>query len=181
MPFSDKADHAIVYRGGDGLTSYFGWSGSADYATVGVLRGRTVKYTDSSGTTTLSDERLKKDFATLDAWDAFYDALEPYAFRMKSGTSGRYHMGFKAQQVEQALLDAGFTTSDFAGFIKMPYRPDEDNPESMAVYEEAGINAGDDEYGLIYSEFTALNTDQIQKLKKRVVALEKKIEQILSA
>ena len=104
----------------------------------------------------------------MDKWGAFYDSLEPVAFKMKNGKSGRYHMGFVAQQVEQALLDNGLTTQDFAGFIKMQYTPDEDDVEGNAIYQEAGINSGDDEYGLIYSEFVAMNTYEIQKLKKEL-------------
>lgn len=178
MPWADENNHAIAYRASDGLTAYFGWSGSSTYATVSVLRARTVKYTNSAGTTTLSDERLKKDFTTLDEWDSFFDAIEPCAFRMKGGASGRFHIGFKAQQIEQALLDTGKSTKDFAGFIRMAYQPDADDPESNAVYEAAGIKAGDDEYGLIYTEFTALNTYQIQKLKARVKHLEELVEKL---
>lgn len=184
--WKDNAVHYIVERSSDGLTSAFGWAGSASYATISKIRGRTCQVQNASGTSALSDERLKKDFTELEAWDAFYDALEPCAFRMKTGNSGRYHMGFKAQQVEQALLDAGLTTNDFAGFVRMPYLPDEDDPEGCEVYAEAGINAGDDELGLIYSEFTALNTYQIQQLKKEnaglkdeIAGLKKLIEQLL--
>lgn len=177
--WKDAATHYIVERANDGLTSAFGWAGSASYATVSKIRGRTCQVQNASGTSALSDERLKKDFTELDAWDAFYDALQPCGFRLKTGNSGRYHMGFKAQQVEQALIDAGLTTNDFAGFVRMPYLPDEDDPEGMAVYAEAGINAGDDEFGLIYSEFTALNTWKIQKMQKRIDELEKLVEQLL--
>lgn len=184
--WNDNATHYLIERSADGLTAAFGWAGSSDYATVSKIRGRTCQVQNASGTSSLSDERLKKDFTKLDAWDAFYDALEPWAFRMKGGTSGRYHMGFKAQQVEQALLDAGLTTNDFAGFIKLKHMNDVDDPEGNAIYAEAGINEGDDEYGLIYTEFTALNTYQIQQLKKEnaelkdeVAGLKKLVEQLL--
>ena len=107
----------------------------------------------------------------MNKWESFYDSLEPVAFRMKNGASGRYHMGFKAQQVEQALVNNGLTTSDFAGFIKSKYTPDKDDVENSIIYQEAGINAGDDEYSLIYTEFVAMNTYEIQKLKKEVAFL----------
>ncbi len=173
--WKDTKNHLIVERGSDGLTASFGWAGSSSYATVAVIRGRTCKMTNSSGTTTLSDERLKKDFIELDKWEAFYDSLEPCAFKMKGGTSGRYHMGFKAQQVEQALLNNELTTQDFGGFIKTKYQPNEDDPEGNAVYEEAGIKEGDDEYGLIYTEFVALNTHMIKKLMNKIDKLEEEI------
>lgn len=168
VPWKDGSNHALAYRGEDGLTAYFGWAGSSSYSTVGILRGRTVKYSNSSGTTTLSDERLKKDFTSLAEWDRFFDAIEPCAFRMKAGNSGRFHMGFKAKQIEDALLANGMTTKDFAGFIRMSYQPDADDPEGNAIYAAAGILPGDDELGLVYTEFTALNTYQIQNLKAEV-------------
>ena len=174
--WEDGSNHDIVCRDDTGLSSFFGWAGSSSYATVSVIRGRTCKYQNSSGTTTLSDVRLKKDFTDLDKWDSFYDALEPCAFKMKAGNSGRFHMGFKAQQVEKALLDNGMITQDFAGFIKMEYKKDIDDPEGNAIYQETGINEGDDEYGLIYTEFVALNTYQIQKLKNEVASLKREIE-----
>lgn len=179
VPYLDAEEHAIVYRGSDGLTSYFGWAGSDSYKSIAVVRGKECRLQSTTGTTITSDERLKEDFADLEAWDDFYDALQPCAFKLKTGSSGRYHMGFKAQQVEQALLDAGLTTKDFAGFIKSKYIIDEEDPERSKVYAKAGINEGDDEYGLIYSEFTALNTYQIQQLKKEVTELKRLVDQLL--
>lgn len=44
--------------------------------------------------------------------------LQPTAFRLNNGNSGRYHIGFIAQDVEQALLDSGISTNDFAGFVR---------------------------------------------------------------
>lgn len=183
--WKDNSNHNIVERYADGLTSAFGWSGNDSYSTKTILRGQsvflrgtTVKLQDANGTTVTSDERLKKDFTELDKWSAFYYSLEPIAFKMKNGNSGRYHIGFKAQQVEQALLDAGLTTQDFAGFIKSKYIVDNDDPEGSKVYEEVGIKPGDDEYGLIYTEFVALNTCEIQKLRKKNDELEKRVESL---
>ena len=126
---------------------------------------------------------MKKDFTDISKWDAFFDLIEPCAFKMKNGNSGRYHLGFKAQQIEKAITDSGLTTQDFAGFIKSPYEPDLDDSDNCAVYEDAGINPGDDEYGLIYTEFVALNTYHIKRLQKenedlkaKIESLEKKIE-----
>ena len=174
--WADGSNHDIICREDNGLSAFFGWAGSSSYATVSVIRGRTCKYQNSSGTTTLSDVRLKKDFTDLEKWDCFYDAIEPVAFKMKNGNSGRYHMGFKAQQIEQALLDNGLSTQDFAGFIKMEYKPDADDPEGNAVYQEAGIASGCDEYGLIYTEFIAMNSYQIQKLKYELMVAKQEIE-----
>ena len=176
--WADADKHDIITRSEDGLTASFGWAGNSSYSTVSVIRGRTCKYTNSSGTSTMSDERLKKDFTNLSGWEDFFNALEPFAFKMKSGTSGRYHLGFKAQQVEKALTDNNLSTQDFAGFVKMKYTVDEDDPEGSKVYAEAGINPGDDEYGLIYTEFTALNTYMIQKLLKENTELKEKVNDL---
>lgn len=176
--WADSSSHNIVERSSDGLTSAFGWAGSSSYATITRIRGRTCQYQNSSGTTALSDERMKKDFTDLEKWETFFDTIEPCAFRMKTGTSGRFHIGFKAQQIEQALTDAGLTTQDFAGFVKMKYLVDEDDPEGTAVYDEAGIKPGDDEYGLIYTEFVALNTHKIQKLQNEMNELKAEVSEL---
>ena len=174
--WKDGSVHNLASRASDGLTSYFGWAGSSSYATICNLRSRTCRYTNASGTTNLSDVRLKDNFTSLDKWSSFFDAIEPCAFKMKTGNSGRFHIGYKAQQIEQALVDNGLTTQDFGGFIKMPYLPDSDNEEVNKVYEEVGIKEGEDEYGLIYTEFTALNTYEIQKLKTKVKEQQNEIE-----
>ena len=174
--WKDGSVHNLASRASDGLTSFFGWAGSSSYATICNLRSRTCRYTNASGTTNLSDVRLKDNFTSLDKWSSFFDAIEPCAFKMKTGNSGRFHIGYKAQQIEQALVDNGLTTQDFGGFIKMPYLPDSDNEEVNKVYEEVGIKEGEDEYGLIYTEFTALNTYEIQKLKTKVKEQQSEIE-----
>ena len=145
-----------------------------------VLRGDTVRLGSASGTQVTSDERLKEGFVTLNQWEDFYDSLEPCAFKMKNGKSGRYHIGFKAQQVENALTDNGLTTSDFAGFVRTTYVPNTEDPYDCEVYEQIGINEGDDEYGLIYTEFVALNTYNIQKLKTENKELKSKISDLES-
>lgn len=39
----DGANHNLITRSTDGLTSLFGWNGTSSYATVGVLRGSEVR------------------------------------------------------------------------------------------------------------------------------------------
>ena len=176
--YADGSKHDIVCRDANGLTSYFGWGGSSSYASLSIIRGQTVQAKNASGVTALSDERMKTDFADLDKWDNFFSLIEPMAFKMVNGNSGRFHVGFKAQQIEQALVDSGLTTQDFAGFIRQPYRPDPDDPEGNAAYELAGIRPGDDEYGLIYTEFVALNTYKIQKQQEKIDTLEREVLQL---
>ena len=156
--WKDGSAHNILYRSSDGLTSTVGWVGSSSYATILKLNGRTVQVQNSSGTSTLSDERLKKDIRKLDAWENFYLDLEPIAYKYKDGSSGRNHMGFLAQQVEKALLNNDLTSQDFGGLIKYDVNPDDE--DSWHGYKT--------EYGLIYTEFTALNTYMTQKNVKAV-------------
>ena len=176
--WKDNSLHEIVTRNSNGLSSYFGWAGSSSYPTTTWLRGRTCKYQNASGTATLSDVRMKKDFRGLDVYDKFFDAIEPCAFRMTNGSSGRYHIGYKAQQIEQALIDSGLTTQDFAGFIRMPYTIDKEDKNGTKAHEEAGIKEGDDELSIIYTEFAAMNTYQIQKCKKEISNLKKEISNL---
>ena len=176
--WKDNSLHEIVTRNSNGLSSYFGWAGSSSYSTTTWLRGQTCKYQNASGTATLSDVRMKKDFRGLDVYDKFFDAIEPCAFRMTNGSSGRYHIGYKAQQIEQALIDSGLTTQDFAGFIRMPYTIDKEDKNGTKAHEEAGIKEGDDELSIIYTEFAAMNTYQIQKCKKEISNLKNEIAEL---
>ena len=116
-----------------------------------------------NGTTTISDRTVKTNISNLnniEQYSLFFDYLEPVKYQFIEGVSGRYHTGFISQDIEQAIEKAGLTTQDFAGFVK-----DKDDD-------------GNEHYYLRYEEFIALNTDQIQKLKKRIAELEKQIKEI---
>ena len=107
-----------------------------------------------------SDLRLKNTISfNLDKYDQFFMALKPARFKYNNGVSGRLHLGFIAQDVEQAMLDAGLTSRELALLIKDPVR------EVM----EDGIE--DYRYSLRYGEFIALNTHMIQKLYRMVSEL----------
>lgn len=171
--WKDGSNHDLIVRNSDGLGAAVGWKGSPNYDTKLDLRARTVRLINSSGTSTLSDERMKKDWKNLDGYDAFFDALNPQAFRYIDGTSGRYHLGFGAQSVERALVDGGLDNTDFGGLIKYTVPLESDDWRGY-----------DEEYGLIYTEFVALLVDQVQQLKIRVSELESQqasMEQRLAA
>ena len=109
-----------------------------------------------------SDRNAKKEIIYgVDDYDGLFDSLKPVSFLFKDGSSGRRHIGLIAQDVEQALIDNGISTLDFAGFIKSP-KTDEDG------------NVVEDEYtyALRYCELIPMCIDQIQKLNKRVKELE---------
>ena len=46
------------------------------------------------------------------------------------------------------------------------------------AHEEAGIKEGDDELSIIYTEFAAMNTYQIQKCKKEISNLKNEIAEL---
>ena len=124
--------------------------GNASYATY--LRGSGV-YLSSSGATVTSDRRKKNSIEALpDAYEALLDRLTPVRYKYNDGNSGRYHAGFIAQEVKEALVAAGLTTQDFGGFVD--------------------VNGDGEELGLIYSEFIALLLHKIRRQEQRIAALE---------
>ena len=81
-----------------------------------VTSTRIVASTDID---TSSDRRLKNNISSdLDRYIPFFMRLQPSVYRFNSGRSGRFHTGFIAQEVEDALRDSGLSTQDFAGLVK---------------------------------------------------------------
>lgn len=105
-----------------------------------------------------SDRNMKNNIKALtDKYINFFSMLEPVSFHFIDSTSGRTHIGFISQDVEEAMKKAGLTDLDFAGFCK------------HSSSTETGEN-GEPVYGysLRYDEFIALNTHMIQNLYKIV-------------
>lgn len=114
----------------------------------------------AQGVITSSDKNLKdkiEDISSNTKLDSFFDELRPVTFVFTDGDSGRRHSGFIAQEIEQSLLKNNIDTHDFAGLV---------------------IDPNSKRYGLRYSEFISLNTDQIQKLKKRITELEERLAKL---
>lgn len=108
-----------------------------------------------------SDINVKKDIALIPSeYDLFFDRLRPVLYRFKKNSSERLHSGFIAQDVKGALQAVGISTKDFAGYCEWQ------NPD------------GSIECGLRYGEFVAINTYEIQQLKKQVKELKTQIEAI---
>ena len=120
---------------------------------------------EESGAQTTSDKKLKHSIASLNLltqYNILFDNLNPVVYKYNSGTSDRIHTGFIAQEVKTAMDVAELSTQDFAALTIENY----DKPEEEWIWR------------LRYSEFIALNTDQIQKLKKRVAQLEEQLAEI---
>lgn len=95
-------------------------------------------------------------------FDIFFDNLRPVNFHVD--TDKNYllrHNGFILDEVRCALGIAGIAKETFAGYHE---------------FDTDGNHLGDG--GLCYEEFVAINTWQIQKLKKRVSELEKLVEEL---
>lgn len=110
-----------------------------------------------TGEINTSDANLKYDIEALpDSYVTMLDNITPVRYKMRNGTWGRYHVGFIAQDVEQAMQVAGITDMDFAGWCQ--------------DVDEAGENI----YLLRYQEFIALLWAKIRQLESRLPAEETK-------
>ncbi len=126
-----------------------------------------------------SDRNLKSNITPLtERHMDFFMLLLPVSFTFIEGSSGRTHIGFIAQDVEEAMAKCGFTDLDFAGFckdVKVHCSIDENGRETE---EPILDDNGNPEYiySLRYSEFTALNTFMIQKNRQAVKNLQQAFE-----
>ena len=166
-PWKDGEIHDALTLVDDGLTLYLGWQGSDEYSTTTILRGGAVHLKNASGAVVTSDERLKNSFKSMTEYEDFFDCLEPCFFKLNGGTSGRYHSGFKAQQVLNALEKNNLSSQDFAGYVTYAVSPDSEE-----------YHGYDEECGLIYTEFTALNTHMIQKTRQELSEAKNTIQKL---
>nr|DAV51019.1 MAG TPA: Minor structural protein 4 [Caudoviricetes sp.] len=165
--------------------------------------GSGMMYIETSGVSSRkgfrnsSDERIKKDFKHFD--DDFinsYMQLEPVKYRFKDDSDDKYHIGFKAQNVDKTLnaygkkYDEQFGTC-VASHINQDY-----------AEKAYGIKDMNEVYTLAYDELIGANTFMIQKTRKdllyqsgkidiheaiindlqfKIAKMEKKIEQLTKA
>lgn len=113
-----------------------------------------------------SDARIKKNIKALDKIEQctdLFDALRPVEYEYIPGSgypNDGANFGFIAQDVGDALDCAGLKKEDYAIYV-------DDTPNGGIL-------------GLKYTQFIALNTNEIQKLKKRVTELEQKLNEYTS-
>ena len=113
---------------------------------------------DADGISVYSDRRMKHDIRyDIDRYDAFFNELKPASFLVNRDKSGRRKTGMIAQDVLAAMELAGIEQSDFSA---LKYNKEEDR------------------YTLAYEPFISLCIEQIQRLKKRLDAIETKLEGI---
>ena len=150
--------YGLVIKDAGGTSQYVISLTSGDMVNVGCasyvtyLRGTAV-YLASSGAAVTSDERKKNSIEDLpEAYEAMLDKITPVRFKYNDGTSDRYHAGFIAQEVREALQAAGLTAQDFGGFVD--------------------VNKDGETLGLIYTEFIAILLKKLQRQEQRIAALE---------
>lgn len=166
------ASQGAVYLDSSSTGSYILLGTRPGFATGLHVNGHVVPFSDSSyycGSSALpwagiysatsvvvtSDRNQKHDIEPLP--DKYIDMLMqliPSRYKINSGTSGRYHVGFIAQEVEEAMNSAGIDAQEFGGFVK-------DKAED-----------GSDIYMLRYEEFIGILTAKIKQLEARLNALE---------
>lgn len=131
----------------------------------------------SGGWKTTSDRRKKKDFRKLledDRFERFFELLQPMEYRLIDNDE-KMHIGFVAQDVEQAMTDCGISENEFYGLEHAVFseKDFESNEEWEKFLEQNG--GANDMYTLCYQEFIALNTAMIQKLQNRCNDFERRL------
>lgn len=153
-----NSDNGIYIKGSKATFNIDDFSTNSIYAklkaTTLCFEGESIS--SSSAIAITSDERKKKDFEGLLEYENFFYDLEPVSFKYINGTSNRKHIGFKAQQVREAIEKNKLSTQDFGAYVN-------------------SSKDKDGELSLRYSEFIALNTHMIQKISRQIDELESRI------
>lgn len=131
----------------------------------------------SGGWKTTSDRRKKKDFRKLledDRFVRFFELLQPMEYRLIENDE-KMHIGFVAQDIEQAMTDCDISENEFYGlehavFSEKDFQSNEEWEKFLK--QNGGAN---DMYTLCYQEFIALNTAMIQKLQNRCNDFERRL------
>lgn len=104
-----------------------------------------------------SDRNAKNSIEVLpEKYVAMFDELAPVRYKLNNGTSGRYHVGFISQEVEEAMAAAGVDSTEFGGFVKGQ------DLDGNAIYS------------LRYGEFIGVLAAKIKQLETRIYELEAK-------
>lgn len=179
--WSDNALHD-AFSNANGQITYVG-PGDIGETTTTMIRGQYVRlyahsggavYLGYSGSTAVtSDRNMKTDILDIDdKYMDFFDRLRPITYKYDCpGNKGhRDHVGFIAQEVEEALIASGLTTEEFAGIIienDVTLSPSYDSSMSE---EEKLVNEThyDTLYSLRYEEFISLLVKKVQSLQEQI-------------
>lgn len=131
-------------------------SGDTSYTAslVSVVRAAQAWSSNNS-----SNKNIKNNIHDFDdRYDVFFDNLRPQLYKYNSRPDDGYSMGYIWQEVNESLAKSNLTRNDVG-----------------AVYEDKLIDGG---LGLRKTDFIALNTWQIQKLKTRIEELENRLSEL---
>lgn len=146
----------------------------SDAAALGSPNYRWKQLYVSSSSISTSDRSLKRNIKNLTGKHLeFFMRIEPVSFLFRNGGSGRTHVGFIAQDVENAMKESGLTDLDFAGFCKDIKTVCRINEKGEETEEPVTDEHGNPQYiySLRYGEFIALNTHAIQQTRKELQIL----------
>jgi hypothetical protein len=154
-----------------GSACLFAWSGQ----NLGQSSYRWGTVYLSSAPSVSSDRNLKHDIEDLPrVYKELILRLKPMRFKYNDGDSGRYHLGFISQDVEEVLQELGMDSQEFAGFIKSPiYEIMDEN----GVYDTSSTITGYI-YMLRYEEFIAPAIAVIQEQSTKILDFEKRINNL---
>lgn len=186
--WNDGEAHDLITHAANGQNSFFGPSDislteSSSLTSTTNIRGKYIRlynhagggvYLGSSGSTAVtSDRNLKKDILDIDdKYLDFFDRLRPitYKYDCPENKGHRDHVGFVAQEVEEALTASGLTTEQFAGLVIEQDVTLNPNYDSSLSDEENTANEThyDALYSLRYEEFISLLVKKVQSLQKQI-------------
>lgn len=102
-----------------------------------------------------SDKNIKNSIETLpEKYVQMFGRIEAKRYKLNNGTSGRYHAGFIAQEVEAAMQACGISSQEFAGWAAAKRRD------------------GSETYFLRYSEFIPILWAKVREQEERLKRLE---------
>lgn len=133
-----------------------------------------------NATISTSDRNEKDNIEELtDIHKQLFMKLIPVSFTFKDGTSGRTHIGFISQDVEDAMNELGMSSLDFAGFCKdiktvdvLDKNGDIDHTENVLDEDGNPVYI----YSLRYEEFIGLITHVLQDTVHRMDLIEERLE-----
>ena len=102
-----------------------------------------------------SDRNIKNSIEALpEKYVRMFELIAPKRYKLNNGTSGRFHTGFIAQEVEAAMRACGIESKEFAGW-------------AAAKRED-----GSETYFLRYSEFIPILWAKVREQEERLKRLE---------
>lgn len=133
-----------------------------------------------NGTIQTSDRNQKENIEEIGLkYEELFSRLKPVTFELIGNEHDRTHIGFVAQDVKEAMDEVELSATDFAPYcVDVKKEFDEETQTEVDVLDENGepINV----YSLRYSEFIALNTHMIQKLRGEIDKLKEEIASLKS-